>query len=150
PDQALGGGRGRVPQGARTVPGRRLRALCARASAPQPGAPRRGANAPEARSLAEATPRLRARRRPGLVLEVGDERGVATEPPRGAGREGCPIRIGGRRVEGGGVGLPEIEQAVGNRVHDELVVAVGLLGRLPSRRVPRGLGLLGLLQYLGV
>ena len=39
--------------------------------------------------------------RPGsLALEVGDERGVAPEPPRGAGREGAPVRIGGRPRRG--------------------------------------------------
>ncbi len=95
------------------------------------GTARRGCHAPQARPVAASAPLRRAgpRRRSGL--EVGDERRVAAKAPGDRSVEGEAVRLRRLVVERGGVAVADLEQPVGDRVHDELEVAVRLLGLVP-------------------
>ena len=83
-----------------------------------------------------------------LGLEVGDHRRVAAEAPRGAGGERLPVRRRRVALERPRVRLAEGEQLVGDRVDDELEVAVRLLGVSRPARTQACLGLGGLGEQL--
>ena len=107
--------------------------------------------APQARALAAAAERRRPR--PGRArsgLEVGHDRRVAPEAARDADGERVTVGGGGVLVERPCVRVAEREQPVGDRVDDELEVAVGLLGGVASGADPGLLGLVRLGQELGL
>lgn len=105
--------------------------------------------AAERESTAPAEHR-RGRSRTSPFAEIREEGGVAAIPPGGGARE--LGRVLGRSilVERAGEGLANVEQPVGDRVDDELVVPVRLL-RVPGPgRVPGLLRLGRLGEQIGV
>jgi len=67
-----------------------------------------------------------------------------------AGRERTAVLVARHLVERCGVRLADLEQAVGDRDDEELVVAVCLLRRVAPRRVPARFRLVGLVEEVGV
>ena len=60
------------------------------------------------------------------------------------------VHVCGGAVQRGSIGVADLDQPVCDRVHDELIVAVGLLGAVPVGAVPCLLGLVGFLEQLSL
>ena len=136
PHHRLAVGRARVPQGARALTGRRLRPLRAWPLAAAAGTsgeasthlklarflqPRRRATLASRLSLSRVTDA-------SSLVEIGEQRRVAAVALRRLARELGRVLLRRLLVERARVRLADVEQPVGDRVDDELVVAVRLLG----------------------
>src|SRR5581483_10510804 len=88
PDPPLGGGGGGVPEGARTLPGQRLRPLRARPVPREAGAGGRGERPLQARELAAASLEALPRPRPRPRLNTARGRRYATSRPARRGVTG--------------------------------------------------------------